>query len=114
MKFTPGFIMGRKNKSIRIDPAELAEFRKSLQKDPKWAKYADGTDSELFRMALILAGVYVQPNMVTIPLSESCTMLREAMDKAVAKVAAYFGGLARNRRRTEKSSPSLRQQRVGR
>ena len=44
-----------------------------------------------------MAGVYIQPNMVRpVPTSRILPdMLREAMDKAVAKVAAYFGGLAR-------------------
>ena len=94
MKFRPN-IMGKKNKAIRIDPTDLDEFRQGLKADPQWAKYADCTDSELVRMAFITGGIYIQPNLVTIPLAESANMLREAMDKAVAKVAAYFGGLAR-------------------
>ena len=93
MKFAP-HIMGRKNKSIRIDPSELAEFRENLKKDPQWAKYADGTDSELFRMALILGGLYVQPSVVTLPMGEVSSMVKDAVSSSIAKVAAALGAVA--------------------
>ena len=92
MKITPN-IIGKKTKSIRVDPSELAEFRQNLKKDPQWAKYAGCTDSELVRMALIFGNIYVQPSVVTMEMSDHANLVYEAVSSNIAKVAAAFGGV---------------------
>ena len=93
MKVAPK-IMGKKRKSIRIDPDELAEFRKNLKANPKWAKYASCTDSELVRMALICGNFFVDPLVVSMPLVDAGLMVNDAVVSNITKVAAALGAVA--------------------
>ena len=93
MKVAPK-IMGTKNKSIRIDPDELAEFRKNLKANPKWVKYAKCTDSELVRLALIFGNIRVDRRVVTMPLLDAGQLLNDAIVSNITLVAASLGAVA--------------------
>ena len=93
MKVAPK-IMGSKSKSVRIDPDELAEFRKNLKANPKWAKYATCTDSELVRLALIFGNIRVDTRVVTMPLMDAGKLIHDAVTSNIAKVAAALGAVA--------------------
>ena len=93
MKVTPK-IMGTKNKSIRIDPDELDEFRKNLRANPKWAKYAKSTDSELVRMALIFGNIHVDPRVMVAASLDVALMVSDAVVSNITKVAAALGAVA--------------------
>ena len=59
MKLGPR-MKGRKGKTVRVDPSELALFREELKANPEWAEYAEAPDSELVRIAVLFGRIHVE------------------------------------------------------
>ena len=87
-------IMGKKNKSIRVDPSQLAAFREELKDDPEWSSYATATDSELVRVALIFGRLHVLPDVYVLRLADVNHIVGEAVRNAISGVATALGGVA--------------------
>ena len=87
-------IRGKKVKSIRVDPTDLALLRKELKANPAWAEYAEASDSEVHRIAVIFARVHVAPDVHVLTTKALCELLNEAIRINVAAVAQALGGVA--------------------
>ena len=87
-------IRRKKSKTIRVDPVGLAEFRKGLKANPQWAKYAQAPDSELHTMAVILASIYIRPEVVSMTMADFTHIIDEAVRINIAEVALALGGVA--------------------
>ena len=87
-------IRGLKTKALRVDPVGLAEFREELQASPEWAKYAKASESELVTIAVILASIYIRPEVVSMTVSDFNHIVDEAVRNAISGVATALGGVA--------------------
>ena len=87
-------IMGKKNKSIRVDPSQLAAFRKEMKGNPEWSEYASATDSEIVRIGIIFGRLHVQPDVYMMTLESVNTLVAEAIRVNIAEVARALGGVA--------------------
>ena len=80
-------IRGLKTKAIRVDPIELAEFRKRLKANPEWAQYAESSESELVTISVLLASIYIRPEVVAMTISDFNHIVDEAVRINIAEVA---------------------------
>ena len=87
-------IRGRKIKSIRVDPSDLKLLRKELKANKEWAQYAEGSDSEMVRIAVIFARIHIQPDVYVMTLDSVNQLVEEAIRFNIAEVARALGGVA--------------------
>ena len=87
-------IRGKKTKAIRVDSSELALLRKELEGNPVWGEYAAASDSEVVRLALICARLYIQPNLYLTTLEDINHIVDEAVRINIGEVAEALGGVA--------------------
>ena len=87
-------IRGLKTKAIRVDPVGLADFRKRLEASPEWSEYAEASESELVTIAVILASIYIRPEVVAMTLADINQLVDEAVRINIAEVALALGGVA--------------------
>ena len=93
MKLGPK-IRGRKIKSIRVDPSDLALLRKELKENPEWEQYGLASESELVRIAVIFARLHIQPDVFMLTSAAVQTLVDEAIRLNIAEVARALGGAA--------------------
>ena len=87
-------IRGKKVKSIRVDPTDLELLRKDLKANPEWAEYAEASDSEIHRIAVIFARIHVDPDIHALTTEAVQTLVDEAVRLHVGAVAQLLGGVA--------------------
>ena len=87
-------IRGRKIKSIRVDPSDLKLLRKELKANKEWAQYAEGSDSEMVRIAVIFARIHIQPDVYVMTLDSVNQLVEEAIRFNIGEVARALGGVA--------------------
>ena len=87
-------IRGRKIKSIRVDPSDLKLLRKELKANPEWAQYAEASDSEVHRIAVIVARIHIAPDIYVLTLDAINQLVDEAVRNAIGGVALALGGVA--------------------
>ena len=87
-------IRGTKTKPVRVDPDELKEFSQRLRACPEWAAYADASQGELITIAVILASLYIRPEVYAITLADINHIVDEAVRNAIGGVATALGGVA--------------------
>ena len=87
-------IRGRKTRSIRVDPSDLVLLREELNANPEWADYAEASDSELHRIAVMFARIHVQPDVYVLTLDAVNQLVDEAVRINIAEVALALGGVA--------------------
>ena len=87
-------IRGLKTKAIRIDPKGLAEFRERLKASPEWAEYAEVAESELVTCAVVLASLYISPEVEVLPKAGLMALLRDSIRENIAAVARALHGAA--------------------
>ena len=87
-------IRGLKTKAIRIDPKGLAEFRERLKASPSWAEYSEVSESELVTCAVVLASLYISPEVQVLPKAGLMGLLRDSIQKNIGAVAKAMGGAA--------------------
>ena len=87
-------IRGLKTKAIRVDPKGLVEFRERLKASPEWAQYAEASESELVTISVILASIYIQPEVYAMTLADFNHIVDEAVRNAIGGVATALGGVA--------------------
>ena len=87
-------IRGRKIKSIRVDPSDLALLREELKANPKWAEYGLASESELVRIAIIFARIHIQPDVYVMTLDSVNQIVEEAIRFNIGEVARALGGVA--------------------
>ena len=93
MKLGPK-IRGRKIKSIRVDPSDLALLREELKANPEWAEYGNASESELVRIAVIFARLHIQPDVFMMTLESVNELVEEAIRINIGGVARALGGVA--------------------
>ena len=87
-------IRGRKIKSIRVDPSDLKLLRKELKANPEWGEYAEASDSEMVRIAIIFARIHIQPEVYVLTLDAIHQLVDEAIRLNIGEVALALGGVA--------------------
>ena len=87
-------IRGRTNKSIRVDPTQLKAFREELKSNKEWAEYAEASDAELHRIALIFARIHIAPDIYVLTLDAVNQLVDSAVRLNIGEVAKALGGVA--------------------
>ena len=87
-------IRGRTNKSIRVDPAQLKAFRQELKRNKEWAEYAEASDAELHRIAVIFGRLHVAPDVYVLTLDAVNQLVDDAVRLNIGEVARALGGVA--------------------
>ena len=87
-------IRGKKTKAIRVEESNLASLREELKASKEWAHYADAADSELVRLAVMLARLHMQPDVFMLTTDAVQTLVNEAVRLNIAEVARMLGGVA--------------------
>ena len=87
-------IRGRKIKSIRVDPSDLALLREELKANPEWSEYGKASESELVRIAIIFARLHIQPDVFLLTTDAVNQLVNEAVRLNIAEVARALGGVA--------------------
>ena len=87
-------IRGKKTKAIRVEESSLTSLREELKASKQWAHYADAADSELLRLAVMLARLHMQPDVFMLTTDAVQTLVDEAVRFSIAEVAGALGGVA--------------------
>ena len=93
MKRLPS-IRGLKSKTIRINPADLALFRKALAADREWEEYAKASESELVVLATFFGRLHLEADVFMLTTNAVQTLVNEAVSHSIAEVAGALGGVA--------------------
>ena len=87
-------VRGKTIKSIRVDPVQLKAFREELKGNKQWADYAQASDAELHRIAVVFARGHISPEMYVLTLEAVNQIVDEAVRNAIGSVAKVLGGVA--------------------
>ena len=87
-------IRGKKTKAIRVEESSLTSLREELKASKQWAHYADAADSELLRLAVMLARLHMQPDVFMLTTDAVQTLVNEAVRLNIGEVARALGGVA--------------------
>ena len=87
-------IRGKKTKAIRVEESSLTSLREELKASKQWAHFADAADSELLRLAVMLARLHMQPDMLLLTTVAVQSLVDEAIRLNIGEVARALGGVA--------------------
>ena len=87
-------IRGLKTKAIRIDPSGLAVFRERLKDSADWSEYAEVSESELVTCAVVLASLYISPEVQVLPKDGLMALLKDSIRENIGAVARALDGAA--------------------
>ena len=87
-------IRGKKTKAIRVEESSLTSLREELKASKQWAHYADAADSELLRLAVMLARLHMQPDVFMLTTDAVQTLLMRQSGSTSGKWRRALGGVA--------------------